>query len=135
VTNRIEFVGIIGPDPDVTLANVNDAENRLVITYRVQVPADVAVVPNTATLTVDGGDTFTATETYTRTITPPPTTGGGGSGTVLTQTQIQETVKALPATGETTWWSDALRGLLLALIPIGGVGALWIIRRRARNEA
>jgi len=131
--NMITFAGEIAPNPGATVADTLTASNRVEIVYRVQVPDNVAVVPNTATLSTELDDVIVVTETYTRTITPPPTNGGG---TTLTTEEIQAKVTALPATGETPWWADPLRAMLLALIPItllvGVGGMLWL--KRARNK-
>ncbi|MDX2076000.1 MAG: choice-of-anchor D domain-containing protein [bacterium] len=133
-TNEIEFTGVIDPNPGATLATIDSASNRLVIVYRVLVPDGVAVVPNTATLTTSNDDVVTVTNTYTRTITPP-TTGGGGTPTTTTGS-VLDTVKALPATGETPWWADVNRALLLALIPITmlGAGGYWTMKRRRNTR-
>ena len=124
ITNEIVFTGIIDPNPGSTPATLDSASNRLIIVYRVLVPDNVATVSNVATLTTANDDVVTVTNTYTRTITPPPTTGGG---TPLTTEQIQATVTALPATGETPWWADIARGALVivALTIIVGAGGYW----------
>jgi len=131
--NMITFAGEIAPNPGATLADTLTASNRVEIVYRVQIPDNVTVVPNTATLSTELDDVIVITETYTRTITPPPTNGGG---TTLTTEEIQAKVTALPATGEAPWWADPLRAMLLALIPItlfvGVGGMVWF--RRARNK-
>jgi uncharacterized repeat protein (TIGR01451 family)/CSLREA domain-containing protein len=132
-TNQIEFTGVIDPNPGVTLATLDSASNRLVIVYRVVVPDGVTTVSNVATLTTPDGD-VTVTETYTRVITPP-VTGGGGTTTTTTTGSVLDTVKALPATGETPWWADITRVLLFALIPITliGIGGYWTMKRRRSN--
>ncbi|MCL4255534.1 MAG: choice-of-anchor D domain-containing protein, partial [Anaerolineae bacterium] len=129
-TNTIEFTGTIAPNPGATIADVNTASNRLVITYSVVVPDGVDSVVNTATLTdTDTNNTVVTTETFTRTGTPPPTTGGGGTPP-LTREEIDAKVTALPATGETPWWADVLRIGLMAGVALGGAGAVWMLRRR-----
>jgi uncharacterized repeat protein (TIGR01451 family) len=126
ITNEIVFTGIIDPNPGSTPATLDSASNRLIIVYRVLVPDGVATVSNTATLTQNGDNPVQVTETYTRTIVPPPTTGGGGTPPLTTE-QIQATVTALPATGETPWWADIARGavVIIALIVVVGVGGYW----------
>jgi uncharacterized repeat protein (TIGR01451 family)/CSLREA domain-containing protein len=127
VTNTIEFVGIIDPDPGATPATINTANNRLIITYRVQVPDGVNSVSNTATLTdTDTDESYIVTNTFTR--TTPPSSGGGTPP--LTAEQIQGMVKALPATGETPLWAEMARVVLVMSAVIGGAGLMWLVFRK-----
>lgn len=55
----------------------------------------------------------------------------GGTTPVLTQDQLAEAVKAMPATGETPLWADTLRtGLVIGIIALFTLGLGFIILRR-----
>lgn len=104
ITREIVVDGTIFPDPGITPGTINNAQNPLIITYRVSVAEDVREVNNEAFLTSVNGDNVTVTSTWQRPDenedTPAPVTEQQPGE--ITLTKYAEPEIAFP--GETLTW-------------------------------
>jgi large repetitive protein len=114
VANQVTFSGSIFPNAGATPATLDQASNRLIITYRTTVAASVNQVLNQAILRSVNGDNVAVESTWQRTIANPtaePGGGGtGGSGGDSAAVTISKGVDpALVFPGENLTWTIEVR--------------------------
>jgi uncharacterized repeat protein (TIGR01451 family)/LPXTG-motif cell wall-anchored protein len=113
VANQVNFSGAIFPDPGATPATLDQASNRLIITYRTTVGASVNQVRNQALLSSVNGDNLVVESTWQWMIANPtaePGDGGTGTGGESAAVTISKAVDpALVLPGQNLTWTIEVR--------------------------